>query len=292
LDWIDAHHHLWDLSRIRYPWLMARGEKRFFGQPDPIRKDYLPGDFRRDTAGRIAQSVHIQVGARPEDELAETAFIDECSAASGGVLPAAAVVAIDMGQPDITRDLSAHLAYGVVRGVRHMIGKSPEENHMLPPFRPRVWIPNFKRLVPKQLTFDLQLTEDQYGAVLDALHEVPELKVAICHLASPWDRSAAGFSRWKRWMRRFSELPGMHMKISGLSMFTQCWDPQGFRRYAEASLDIFGAGRCMFGSNFPVDSLYVSYDDLLDAWVSVSSACSESDARLLAGETARSFYRL
>ena len=64
LKWIDAHHHLWDLARIEYPWLMAKGEVRFFGQPDPIRKDYLTEDFLQDAGDFISRSVHIQVGAR------------------------------------------------------------------------------------------------------------------------------------------------------------------------------------------------------------------------------------
>ena len=60
---IDAHHHLWDLSVCHYPWLMARGKKRFFGDPTPIQKNYLPQDLRQDALGfDIVNSVHIQVG--------------------------------------------------------------------------------------------------------------------------------------------------------------------------------------------------------------------------------------
>ena len=39
---IDAHHHLWDMSKVKYPWLEAKGTERFFGMPDPIRNNYLP----------------------------------------------------------------------------------------------------------------------------------------------------------------------------------------------------------------------------------------------------------
>ena len=161
MEWIDAHHHLWDLSRIRYPWLLATGEERFFGQPDPIRKDYLQADYAADTAGRISRSVHIQVGAEASSEVAETSFIDECSRASGRRLPVAAVTAIDMGQADISADIEAQLEYRVTRGMRHMIGKSPEENASLPPFIAQTWLPNFKRLADHELSFDLQLTADQ-----------------------------------------------------------------------------------------------------------------------------------
>ncbi len=45
---IDAHHHLWDLKAIDYPWLNAKGVKRFFGDPAPIQRNYLLDEYRRD----------------------------------------------------------------------------------------------------------------------------------------------------------------------------------------------------------------------------------------------------
>lgn len=292
LTWVDAHHHLWDLSRVNYPWLRARGEARFFGQPDPIRKNYLHSDFLADTAGRISKSVHVQVGARPGDELLETDFVQGCSVESGGRLPAGAVVAVDLGRRDIGKELEGQAAYPVTRGVRHMIGKSPEENPGLPPFKPEIWVPNWREVEQRDLAFDLQLTEDQYAVVLAALERVPGLKVAVCHLASPWDRSEEGFRRWRKWMGRFAERPDTVMKISGLSMFTREWDEALFLRYAEASLEIFGTDRCMLGSNFPVDSLYVSYDRLFSAWRKLAAQCSPDGAAWLAGGTAIEFYSL
>ncbi len=44
---IDAHHHLWDLSAVSYPWLEDKSRKRFFGDPTPIQKNYLIQDFKK-----------------------------------------------------------------------------------------------------------------------------------------------------------------------------------------------------------------------------------------------------
>ena len=72
---IDAHHHLWDLQAVHYPWLMAQGEVRFFGDPAPIQRDYLLPEFTADAAAHnISASVHIQVGAA--DGLAEAKWVD------------------------------------------------------------------------------------------------------------------------------------------------------------------------------------------------------------------------
>ena len=57
---IDAHHHLWYLNACHYPWLMDRGVERFFGDPTPIQKNYLVGDFRDDASDyELAASVHV-----------------------------------------------------------------------------------------------------------------------------------------------------------------------------------------------------------------------------------------
>jgi len=123
LEWIDAHQHLWDLSRVEYPWLLAKGEVRFFGQPDPIRKNYLIRQYLDDTAGRISRSIHVQVGAKPGHELRETEFVDDCSRQTEGRLPVAAVVAVDMGGEGLEQELEAQLAFPLTRGVRQR-GKS------------------------------------------------------------------------------------------------------------------------------------------------------------------------
>ncbi len=70
---VDAHHHLWNLNKIHYPWLMERGVIRFFGDPTPIQQDYLVGDYLDDVGDLpVTSSVHIQVGADSSDSVAET----------------------------------------------------------------------------------------------------------------------------------------------------------------------------------------------------------------------------
>ena len=67
---VDAHHHLWDLEACDYPWLMAKGVTRFFGDPTPIQKNYLVSDLRRDAHHyQVDASVHIQVGVAPGREI-------------------------------------------------------------------------------------------------------------------------------------------------------------------------------------------------------------------------------
>ncbi len=69
---IDAHHHLWDLNAVDYPWLMEKGKKRFFGDPTPIQRNYLIDEHIKLAAALgFKASVHIQVGAADGLEVAK-----------------------------------------------------------------------------------------------------------------------------------------------------------------------------------------------------------------------------
>ena len=72
---IDAHHHLWDLSAVSYPWLEDKSKRRFFGDPTPIQKNYLIQDFKKDSKPHgFNASIHIQVGAKESER--EAIWID------------------------------------------------------------------------------------------------------------------------------------------------------------------------------------------------------------------------
>ena len=62
---IDAHHHLWDLSAVSYPWLEDKSKKRFFGDPTPIQEKLFNSSFKKDCKPHGFNAIlHIQVGAK------------------------------------------------------------------------------------------------------------------------------------------------------------------------------------------------------------------------------------
>jgi hypothetical protein len=70
---IDAHHHLWDLQAVRYPWLVGPQVSAHFGPYEKIRQDYRVEQFLRDI--RNQQSVHVEAGADPADAVRETRWL-------------------------------------------------------------------------------------------------------------------------------------------------------------------------------------------------------------------------
>ncbi len=296
LDIVDAHHHLWNLDKIHYPWLMARGVPRFFGDPTPIQHNYRASDFLDDIGDLpVTRSVHIQVGADLADTVAETRWLQsEADSAPHGI-PNAIVAFCDLAAKDADATLDAHAESRNLRGVRQIVGRSPDEDAKSGTdalLNNSIWIENLARLPSRQLSFDLQLIPVQLPAVSKVLAKIPDLRVALCHCGSPHDQSEAGLAFWRKELARLAELPNVYCKLSGFGMFEHNWDAERVRTTVLSAIEIFGVDRCMFGSNFPVEKLYVSYNTLYSSYLDIAAEFSESEQQNLLADTARRFYRI
>ena len=155
---IDAHHHLWDLKKVNYPWLMAKGEKRFFGDPSKIQRNYLWEEFSKDALDFEFQgSVHIQVGAK--DPLEEAKWVDSINN-QNRYWPLAQVAFADLTDEKLDQYLDKLCKLDTVKGVRQIVGRAPEEdsfskvNQLLD--NPR-FLRGLNIIADRKLTFDLQL---------------------------------------------------------------------------------------------------------------------------------------
>jgi predicted TIM-barrel fold metal-dependent hydrolase len=285
---IDAHHHLWDLAAVHYPWLMARGVTRFFGDPGPIQRDYLLDEFRRDAAGFDA-SVHIQVGAA--DGWAEAQWVQAVADAAPD-WPLAQVAFCDLTDPAREDHLDRLQTLPSLRGVRQIVGRAPGEdaatgtNALLddPAFAA-----GLRSLGARGLSFDLQLIPELYTGMARVLDRAPDTPVALCHAGSPHDRSPAGLRAWADQLRLLSDRAQVTCKLSGLGMFDHAWTRDSLRPVIETCLDQFGPDRCMFGSNFPVDSLYSDYAAIVTAQETIVPQTAQAS---VFHDTAARFYAL
>lgn len=289
---VDAHHHLWDLDACNYPWLMAKGVRRFFGDPTPIQKNYLVADLRSDAeAFELEASVHVQVGVAAGDEIKETAWLQKTADEQG--LPSAIVAYCELEKPNALEVVAAQMQHSNVRGLRQIIGRSDEEDAHSGSGQlidSPIWQDNLEVLGELGLSFDLQLTPGQVSRVVDVLANIPTTQIALCHCGSPWDQSAAGLESWRSGLRLLASLPNVCCKISGLGMFNHDWSADSICPIVEACIEIFGADRAMFGSNFPVDKLHADYTRVWRAYEEISSGLSELEQQQLFGDTARAFY--
>ena len=289
---IDCHHHLWDLSKVEYPWLNARGVMRFFGDPTPIQQNYHVKDFQNDWAEiPISGSVHVQVGAGTRQEVAETEWLDYQARKTG--FPSAIVAFADLSSDALEQTLDQHIAASkLVRGIRQIVNRHAAEDGKdagATLLRKPGFTTGLKSLAKRGLSFDLQLTPPLLAAAAEVFSEAPDLPVALCHAGSPWDQDPASLKEWMAGLDAFSALPNAVCKLSGLGMFNPDWTRETLKPLVDGVLNSFGTERVMWGSNFPVDKLYRDYKSSFEVlWSLVPEGARDA----VFGLNAARFYRL
>jgi len=293
---IDCHHHLWDLRANYYPWLTDRIGMQVCGDYAAIRKNYLLADFFRDGAGlRLVKSVHVQAEHDHADPVRETRWLQAIAdrPESRG-FPHAIVAYADLAAPGVEGVLEAHCQFRNVRGIRQLLHEGfldPAHPHPSPLEDP-TWRENLGRLRRFGLSFDLQVFPQQMLQAASLVREHPSLQFILVHTGQPIRRDADGLEQWRRGMRDLAACPNVCAKISGLGMFDRQWTVGSLRPFVLDTIDFFGPARCMFGSNFPVDSMMSTYRNLWQAYATLTAAFSGDEQRMLFAETAQRVYRL
>ena len=108
----------------------------------------------------------------------------------------------------------------------------------------------------------------------------------------PLERDEAGLALWREGMKRLGAEPNVVVKVSGLGMVDWGWSEASIRPFVLGVIDRFGVDRVMFGSNFPVDKLYGSFDTLYRSFESIVASFSESEQDQLFRDNALRHYRL
>ncbi len=292
---VDAHHHLWDLNHIQYPWLSMRPvPQTICGNITPITDNftidrYINGFGRHN----VVKSVHVEAGCDPALALEETAWLQGVANEHG--YPNAIVAKIEMHRDDAESFMERHRAYPNVRGIRQMINWHSDMSKVYAPenyLEHDVWKRNFALLAKHDLSFDLQIYAGQMKQAHALLAANPDVPVVIDHSGMPIDRSLAQLKEWRDGLKLLAELQHVTIKMSGLGMVDHKWTTESIRPYILTMIDTFGPDRAMFGSNFPVDSLYSSYETLFDAYDTVTRDFSDAEREQMFAGTAERFYRI
>jgi predicted TIM-barrel fold metal-dependent hydrolase len=109
-------------------------------------------------------------------------------------------------------------------------------------------------------------------------------------MAIPGDED--GWGVWRRGMAALAALPHVAVKISGMGFTWRPWDADQARPYVLETIDLFGAERAMFASNFPTDKLFGSFDQHLGAYDAITADFSDSERAALFAGNANRIYRL
>lgn len=255
---VDAHQHFWAPDVHYYPWLNDEPPIAFrYGDYSAIRRRYLPPDYLGDaSAYRVEQSVYVETEWNPADPVGEMRYVEELRRRYG--LPTVAVAQARLDREDAAPLIERQAAFSFVRSIRH----KPLPGAMAD----RAWRAGFAQLARNHLRFDLQTPWSNLGEAVTLAAAFPDTRIILNHAGLPADRSAEGIAGWKRAMKAFAACPNAALKISGLGQPGEAWTVQANADIVRTAIDLFGAARCMFASNFPVDSLCADFNTIFDGF--------------------------
>lgn len=279
---VDAHQHFWD-PRVNYhPWLCDQPPIPFrYGDYSALRRAYLPADYFADAAPhRVEKTVYVETEWDPRDPLGEMRYVEQLRRGTG--FPTVAVAQAWLDRDDAAPTIEALAQFAFVRGVRH----KPRPGQM----EGQRWRAGFAELVRRGLRFDLQAPWPQLAEAARLARDFSDAHIILNHAGLPADRSRDGIAGWKRALRALAACPNATIKISGLGLPGRAWSAQANREVVLAAIDIFGIGRAMFGSNFPVDGLCASFDAIVTGMRAIAGDFSAAEQRALFRDNAIRTY--
>ena len=290
---VDAHHHVWRQADL--PWLLGPMQPRIFGPYEAIRRDYLIDEYLDDLAGTgVTRSVYVQANWAPDRFEDEVAWVQRAADESGW--PHGIVGYADLLAADVRPQLDRLAKYPLLRGVRMQLHWHENEMYRFAPFPDlaldSVLQRNVARLADYGLVFDLQVFAGQMAGAAELAAACPDVTCVLQHAGMLEDPSPEGRAGWRAGMEGLAARPNVVSKLSAFGTFIHRNDPAHIEGILRDTVAIFGAERCLFGSNFPIEKLWTSYGALLNAFLAAAADLNDTERAAIFEETAVRVYRL
>lgn len=290
---VDAHHHIW--RRADLPWLQGPTVPRIFGNYDAIKRDYPIEEYLADIAGAgVVRSVYVQPNWQKDRAVDEVRWVQSIADRHG--FPHAIVGFADFTDDGAAATLEALSAFPLMRGIRQQLHWHENPQYR---FADRPDIPddpafrrNLARLQDHGWLFELQIFASQMAAGARLAASLPGLVLVLEHAGMPEDRSADGRRRWREGLKRLADQPNVHTKLSGLGTFIRRNDPAHIAEVVAETVELFGADRCVWGSNFPVEKIWTDCSSILDAFCAAIGHLPEAQQRGILHDNAARVYGL
>lgn len=287
---IDAHHHFWDPAANYHPWLRDEPMIPFrYGDYSAIRSRFMTEEYDAVSENwEIVASVTMEGEWDPHDPVGEAIWMQQL--AHKTARPAAHAAQAWLDREDLEDVLAVLETLPLVRSVRHKPRANPAPGGAPGGMMDAGYRAGFSKLSQVGLMFELQTPWWHLHEAMSMAESAPEAKIILNHAGLPADRGAEGMAGWKAAMREFSKLPQAVVKISGLGLSGRPWRLTDNRDIIMTTIDLFGAERCMFASNFPVDGLCGSFDTIFSSFDAATLELADSEREALFFGTAARVY--
>lgn len=273
---IDSHHHLWHYSKEEYPWIP---------EGSPLAQNQLASELETVTSeAGVTGTVVVQA----RQVIDESDFLLSIADQTDRIK--AVVGWIPLIDKNVDADLERLSAFPKFKAVRHVLQEEPDEYFLRDDFHRGL------SLLPAYgLSYDLLIFERQLPVAMKLIDLQPELAFIVNHIAKPAARNGRIESAWRDGMKELAKRDNViGVKFSGL--LTEFPEGEGdmetVAAYFNETLEIFGSGNVMFGTDWPVCLLRTRYAEWAETYRSLTQGFSLSERSALQEDNAAICYRL
>jgi predicted TIM-barrel fold metal-dependent hydrolase len=277
---VDTHVHLWDLNRIRLPWI----EK-----DSPLARSYVMKDYQSAIEGlNVVKGVYMEVDVDPKHLEAEADHVlDICR--QGNTPLVAAVIGGRPADADFRKYVERFRGNRFLKGVRQVLhSASAKPGFCLTP----AFVRGVEVLGDAGLSFDLCMRPTEIGDAVKLVEACPNTRFILDHCGNG-PVYAKDRTQWQRDMERLARQRNVVCKVSGIVVQARMrWTADDLAPVINHTLNTFGADRVVYAGDWPVCTLRATYRQWVEALRSIVSNRSAEDQRKLFHDNAVRFYGL
>jgi L-fuconolactonase len=277
---VDTHLHIWDLNRLRYPWL---------ANVPLLNRDHLIGDYRAACGPvAVAKMVFLQCECDPAQFQQEADWVTEVAQLDPrirGIVPWAPLEKGTEAEPA----LALLAANPLIKGIRRIIQFEADQEFCLQPD----FVQGVQLLPAYDLSFDLCINHTQLANTIKLVRQCPDVSFVLDHIAKP-DIKSGRLDPWRAELRELADMPNVWCKLSGLVTEADhaAWTPAQLQPYIDHVIACFGFDRVMFGGDWPVSTQATDYPRWVDTLDAALKGATPEQLRKLYVSNAEAFYRV
>ena len=287
---IDTHQHLWDLTKIKLPWVEHAGAL--------YNQNYRSEEYIEATRGLNVKAVYMEVDSPADQRGIEAEYaIDLCRSKTKPTI--AAVIGASPADAGFGEFVKRFKATGFLRGIRQVLHSSatPSGTCLKDEF-----VRGIQFLGNQELSFDLCMRTSELSDGLKLSQLCPDTRLIVDHcgnadpvafLADPPADMKPGHDveAWKRDMAALAKRPNVICKISGIvARAPEVWAAEMLAPIVNHCLDTFGPDRVVFGGDWPVCLKRTSLVNWIEALRQIIAPRPAIERQKLWAENARRIY--
>lgn len=277
---IDTHLHLWDTTKLRYPWL---------DDIKALNKTFTLDDYNRACGDiKVEKIVFMQCECLPSQSMKEVEWVTQLSLTDSRIRGIVSRAPLENGE-EVRTEIELLKKNSLVKGVRRIIQFEPDLEFCLRPD----FIRGVNLLADYDLIFEICISHIHNKNIIKFINKCPDVHMILDHIGKP-DIKGKILDPWRDEISEISKFPNVYCKVSSLATEADHinWTINDIRPYMDHLIKCFGFDRLVFATDWPVSSLAASIPVCVNTLTEMLKGSSQSEIEKIFSLNALDFYHI